>query len=285
MQPKTAGWVVGLLVWFATMGFAGVPGMPGHSGEKYLITFTLLAWLAGYATSRYLKLAEEGREEQRRHREQQRRHREQQHHIALRLTSLLGDSKTTAASLPKLIQSAEISLDTAEREFEEGIFAPFWDAVEDAANALAGVSANINTIISNSSSYSTETSQLDTPAPPFELGIRTLPDASHTANRMRTIVRRAQKNFQFATIYEQRKTNRILVAGFSSLGQAIDGLGDNLATAMERLGETFAAEFQITRDQAAEDSTARRDHERQELEMLDNIQRRKKLPPKPGDKQ
>jgi hypothetical protein len=280
MQPKTAGWVVGLFVWFATNILVGVPGMPGDSGHPYLIAFTLLACGAGYATSCFVKLANEDREKQQRYREDQQRYREDQHRLALLLSNLLAGAKTTAATLPELIQSAETLLDVAETEFEEGAFAPFWDAIEQAANALAEVSARISAIISNFTQYKAGTSKLDTTVPPFELAIRTLPDPSHTANRMRTIVRRAQRDFHFATIYEQRKTNRILVAGFSSLGQAINDLGDSLAATMDRLREAVATEFEITREQAGQESEARRQHERQEIEILDNIQRRKKLPPK-----
>ena len=83
-------------------------------------------------------------------------------------------------------------------------------------------------LIQNSHFYTEEAPKLETPPPPFQLGLQTLPDASHTANRMRAVVRRAQKDFHFATIYEQRKTNQLLVAGFSSLGQAINELGDRL---------------------------------------------------------
>ena len=46
--------------------------------------------------------------------------------------------------------------------------------------------------------------------------------ATATAERMQAIVRKAQRNFQFATIYEQRKTNQILVAGFTTLAQALN---------------------------------------------------------------
>ena len=279
MQPQTAGGLVGITVYFVAtyIGMSLVKlhaTAPGDALPILAFGVLLLAVGAGKATSYFLRLA-------RKNREDQQRHREDQQHLALRLSNLLAGAKTSAASLPELIKSGETSLDVAEREFEEGTFAPFWDAVEHAANALAEVSARISGIISNSSQYSTGTTQLDTPIPPFELGIRTLPDPSHTAKRMRAIVRRAQKDFHFATIYEQRKTNLILVAGFSSLGQAINDLGDTLATSMDSLGEVVATEFRITREQAAQESEARREHESQELAILDNIQRRKKSPRRP----
>ncbi len=273
MQSKTAGWIVGILVYSVVFSvvfhLSGGDQWSPDTGTKYCTASAILGLAAGFATFRCLKSMEENRE-------QQRRHQAGQDLVALHISSLLASSRTAAAALPKLIKAAETSLDIAEKEFAEGTFAPFWDAVEEAANTLARISATIDQLISNSTQYKTEGLRLETPAPPFELGTRPLPDASHTANRMRAIVRRAQKDFHFATIYEQRKTNRILVAGFSSLGQAINELGDSLTTSMERLAQTVATEFQLTRDQAAQDSEARREHERQECEMLDNIQRRRK---------
>jgi hypothetical protein len=121
---------------------------------------------------------------------------------------------------------------------------------------------------------------------------------------MRGIVRRAQKDFQFASIYEQRKTNQLLVGGFASLAQAINQLGDRLQSSLESLATSIsisvsdlvsaqeaaasalASELQLSREQALEDSDARREHERQERGMLDNLQRRRRpFPPGLGDGQ
>ncbi len=143
------------------------------------------------------------------------------------------------------------------------------------------------------------------PAPAFDLGFKVLPDATHVSARLKAIVRQAQKNPHFATIYELRKTNEILVEGFTNLGQALTEVGDRLENSMDTLRssltEGFAeaasasrrataelvAELEQTREQSAKDSReareisskdseARRKHEREEREMLDNIQRRKK---------
>lgn len=221
--------------------------------------------------------------------------------LALRLNQLVASSTQTAATLPELVESAEQTIDLAEREFSDGAFAPFWDAVEDAANELATFDATIQTLISNSRKHSDEASRLQTAAPPFRLGIDTLPDATHTANRMRAIVRQAQKDFHFATIYEQRKTNQLLVAGFSSLGQAIVELSDRLDSSLDRLASTvniaisdlssditsaqqhmtdkLSSELETTREQAEAESAATRKHEQSESEMLDNIQRRRRPRP------
>ncbi|MGZ0018736.1 hypothetical protein [Nitrosomonas sp. wSCUT-2] len=57
-----------------------------------------------------------------------------------------------------------------------------------------------------------------------------------TTDRMKAIVRQAQRNFQFASIYEQRKTNQILIAGFTNLAQALDGMSQRISDSIDALG-------------------------------------------------
>ena len=242
--------------------------------------------------------AEQARQEAESRRHAAEQHAATQRALALQLTNVISESTQTATDLPKLVRAAERTIDLAEQEFRDGAFAPFWDAVEQAANKLASFEDTMQRLIQNSHFYTEEAPKLETPPPPFQLGLQTLPDASHTANRMRAVVRRAQKDFHFATIYEQRKTNQLLVAGFSSLGQAINELGDRLDSSLDRLSsavsvgisEITASHERMTsaltaehersreqsREQAERDSEAHRDHEKKEREMLDNIQRRRK---------
>jgi hypothetical protein len=84
------------------------------------------------------------------------------------------------------------------------------------------------------------------------------------SKRMNELVRSAQKDFQFATIYEQRKTNQLLVAGFQTLANAIDGMGMRIESSIGFL----ASELQYQgEEQAAKDA--------QIISKLDNIQRRR----------
>jgi DNA anti-recombination protein RmuC len=109
-------------------------------------------------------------------------------------------------------------------------------------------------------------------------------------------------------VYEQRRTNAILIAGFSSLGQAIEHLGDRIVTAISGLAvsldcrlASLESSLESTANAAAEqsaalraelqrstgvneavlgqlrqDAEARTESERLALRMLDNIQRRRK---------
>ncbi len=217
----------------------------------------------------------------------------------------IADARRRAAELPKLAQAAERAIDTAEQEFAEGVFAPFWDAVETATTNLAEFEHIVQLLVQRSRDYRNATVKLHGPAPAFDLGFKVLPDATHASARLKAIVRQAQKNPHFATIYELRKTNEILVEGFTNLGQALTEVGDRLENSMDTLRssltegfaevassnqkatEELVAQMEQTREQSANDSRearemsardseARRKHEREEREMLDNIQRRKK---------
>lgn len=218
------------------------------------------------------------------------RHAVEQENLKSSLVSHVSQSEYLVRRLTRLASSANNALDVAEQEFAEGVFAPFWDAVESAVKALANFSEEADAIVNHVRQYRTEAAMLVGTPPQFKVDIHTLPDASQVAKRMHSIVRRAQKSPHFAMIYEQRKTNQLLVAGFSNLAHAISGLGDrlerslgyltseisDLASAQREATETLADELQHLREQNSEESDARRKHEEQEREMLDNIQRRRK---------
>lgn len=193
------------------------------------------------------------------------------------LVMLNTHSKTASADLPHLLRTAIAALDTAEDEFKEGVIPSFWDAVEQAVNSLASFESKLQVLISNSNEYRAKSQNLGTPAvEPFQISFRTLPDPTPTAKRLRALVRQAQKSFQFVTIYEQRKTNQLLVAGFSSLGQAIGEMGDRLDFSLGELSSSLDHGAAGIREQMRSDAESRQEHEEKTREMLDNIQHRRK---------
>ena len=66
-----------------------------------------------------------------------------------------------------------------------------------------------------------------------------LPDPQGIAQRLATTVRMAQRNFEFSTIYEQRKTNKLLYEGFRNLGDAIYSLGDRITDSLNDLSHNL----------------------------------------------
>jgi hypothetical protein len=76
----------------------------------------------------------------------------------------------------------------------------------------------------------------------LDLAGRPLPDARPAAARFAAIVRKAQTNFQFAVIFEQRKTNQLLHTGFGNLGAAIYSLGDSINASLSNLSKSLQAQ-------------------------------------------
>jgi hypothetical protein len=200
-------------------------------------------------------------------------------------------------SMPQHLRSAEKYLDQAEVDFGDGAFAPFWDSIEHAAKALGRFDEGVHHIKDNSSRYTELTRKYESTPPPFPLARQSvvkLRVGTATAERMKAIVRTAQRNFQFATIYEQRKTNKILVAGFTNLAQALEQMTwqittsiDDLASSVDVMTSTLdksmhaihsrmsdmAERTKQHHDEFMKEASERATREKKVLEMLDNIQR------------
>lgn len=214
---------------------------------------------------------------------------------------VLGDKSIQLfEQMPEHLKTAEEHLNQAELEFSEGAFAPFWDAIEKTAKTLGSFDEGVQAIENNSSSYRVLIPKYEGVPPQFPLSrssVEKLSVGSSTAERMKEIVRTAQRNFQFATIYEQRKTNQILVAGFTNLAQALDRMTwqitesiDNLAGSVDSmastLNESMSAIHSRLGDMAGTNikqhsevvklESARVEREKRTLQMLDNIQHHRK---------
>lgn len=199
-------------------------------------------------------------------------------------------------SLPRHLSFAEKYLDQAEADFADGAFAPFWDSIESAAKELSHFVNVVHSINHNSSRYTELVNKYESTPPQFPLArqsVAKLGVGTTSAERMKAIVRTAQRNFQFATIYEQRKTNQILLAGFTSLANAlaqmtmqitarIDDLAGSVDVMTATLNESMRATHQRVGEIAKmadqhhkelmEDTAERAVREKKVLEMLDNIQ-------------
>lgn len=200
-------------------------------------------------------------------------------------------------SMPKHLSAAEEDLDQAEVDFADGAFAPFWDSIEKAAKTLGRFDEGVRHINDNSSRYTELIKKYEDTPPEFPLArqsVAKLGVGTATAERMKAIVRNAQRNFQFATIYEQRKTNQILVAGFTNLAQALDRMTwqitasiDDLASSVDVMTSTLSESMRAVHSRMGDIAETTSQHheelrkeasegaarERKALEMLDNIQR------------
>ena len=171
-------------------------------------------------------------------------HKESQKRYFKQMIDLGEDSLSTFETIPKYLQATEEWLDVAESDFKDGAFAPFWDSIEKAAYILGEFDESVQKIKENSSKYPDFIRQYEDVPPPFPISNKSIEKiniGTTTAERMKTIVRKAQRNFQFATIYEQRKTNQILIAGFQTLAQALDQMTYQIADSINNLAGSIGS--------------------------------------------
>ena len=236
---------------------------------------------------------------------QQEQHKRNQVLLHGRLTELSSSAKLALQDITDAISSANRALDRAEAEYEDGVFAPFWDAVESALKSLTRYNVNVQTISDSTSKYADASKSLESQPPPFIPNATPIPDATSIAIRLKSIVRKAQKAPDFAKIYEMRRTNSLLVAGFANLGSAIENMSDRIndsvnglaqtldsaittmsqqnaeyyresLSAIETLRDQLSTDSESIRELISSDSQAQREHEGKMEEMTDNIQRRKR---------
>lgn len=237
------------------------------------------------------------------------RHREQQQGYRQQMIVLGKQSMDLFEMMPKHLSAAEEQLDQAEIDFTDGAIAPFWDSIEKAALTLGQFNEGVHHINGNSSRYTVLINQYEDTPPDFPLArqsVAKLGAGAATADRMKAIVRKAQRdpdiqrNHAFAMLYEQRKTNQILVAGFTNLAHALDqmtlhitasigdltGSVDKMASTVNesmraihsRMGDIVESSNQHSKERSKEAAEGAQ-REKKVVEMLDNIQRKRKPVP------
>lgn len=220
------------------------------------------------------------------------RHKEEQLNYRRQMIALAEQSLVLFESIPDHLSSAEVYLDQAEVEFIDRAFAPFWDCIENAVDELGRIDAGARQIKDNSSRYDEVVKNYENSPPRFTLereSVTKLGVASASAERMQDIVRKAQRDFQFATIYEQRKTNQILVAGFTNLAQGINNMTwqitfsiDELAKSVDETASTLDESLDTISSRVGfvgETVTEASVRSEKALGMLDNIQRGRRPAP------
>lgn len=286
--------LVGALALFVIVGLATWNSAKGDFAANFAFLAFPIGILVGFAAPIYDR-SQDRKEARERHRAKQEEH----------LKGMVDAGEEALhlfESLPQLLGVAEQHLDEASDNFTDRAFAPFWDSIEKAATLLGRFDEAVSGIRNHANRYTALVPQYEGKPPSFPLAsgsIAKLPACTQTATRMKSIVRAAQRDFQFATIYEQRKTNQILVAGFEDLADALANMTDQISTSISSLvdsvdemmstvdgslraihGELGELSEATNRhhDWVESQSSQRDERERKTLAMLDNIQRGRKPP-------
>ena len=164
------------------------------------------------------------------------------------------ESREDFEPLPGDLLAAEESLDEAETRFREGAFALFWDSIEQAVRELGDFDTRVQSITSRFIAYNALIKQDEGQPPEFPIDgdyIAKLASSARTAERLRSIVYKAQGNAEFAAIYEQRKNRPISIAGFATLANALALMSSQLQTSVGQLASSAGPMTPHTNDSSA----------------------------------
>lgn len=162
----------------------------------------------------------------------QRRQQEQQ------LVQLGEQALAAFEAAPRHLASAQQNLDAAEADMKQRAFSPFWESIERALSDLGAFDGCLRTIVDCAERHRGLASSLgrtDAVFPVERSSAASLDVSRAVSERLNALVRAAQTDFQFAMIYEQRRTSSILIAGFRSLGDAIWGMSQYIADSVDRV--------------------------------------------------
>lgn len=167
------------------------------------------------------------------------KHRRQQQDLRDQAGELVDSSVELVQALPEIARQANGALERAEEEFNERVFVPFWEAMGIAVNHLAAFNRNVRAIISNRDSYDRLLPRIEGHPEPFVVDTALIPDAAEIAGRMARMARTAHKDRDFAQVFGAWKTNELLIAGFSSIQDAMSNLSSNLTRSIDDLKWTL----------------------------------------------
>ena len=128
----------------------------------------------------------------------------------------------------------------ARTEFDARAYSPFWDAVGHAKSELGLCSTGIQALAVRVKSYSTRLRGRRHTFPLAPILREEIPAMDAAFRQLSLLARQGETDFQFATILEHKKTRDVLVEGFSSVTQAVDGL----ALSFERSFEVLTSELE-----------------------------------------
>lgn len=165
--------------------------------------------------------------------------------LATNLTTKLQKNYITSKDiidkvLPSLHKEVQNKINITSQKFNEGAFSPFWDAIEEAIISLMEYNEELLNLNDRYLTYSKllESENHNFINHPMEKAI--LLDIESLNKEILTLVSEAQKNFQFATIWEQRRTREVLIGGFNNLDDALLNINQTIKQTGQILAKTKA---------------------------------------------
>lgn len=188
------------------------------------------------------------------------------------LTRTYESSANLVTELPQYLNQASDLLKQAEAEYSDNAFAPFWDAVESAVRQLAAFNDKAKQLSKSADEFYSKLDGRKHTFPTFPANTSTIPDPTAVVNELRHIARMGQTNFQFANIWEHRRTREVLIAGFRTLGEAVNNLGATIEYSISDLQQSVSSDVAKLVEQEIKTRESLDKRMLEQNRMLDNIQ-------------
>lgn len=273
---------IGLLGCIVGLFFTSIGPQPLLRFGWFYLLAILIPVLIGYSSAqsdKKRKLEENKKEEIKKKEEGVERERRKKEANEREMINLVEYSNKQVSTIKHLyiellntVPIAEKALDKAEEEFNGGFYAPFWDQIEISTNQLALYNQYLKGINHFMEIFRESVKKIDEQYKgKLELCVLPgkLPDPREVSNRLSKIVRIAQRNFEFSTIYEQRKTNQLLYEGFRNLGDAIYSIGDRITNSLNELSYSLDSSLNDIISSTNENSRIISDNIQEQTRRLD----------------
>jgi hypothetical protein len=215
---------------------------PKHTAENLngdiLVCFVMIGGIIGFILPIKQAAANQAALDAQMH-EKERQKREANGNERKQLESLEQDMDTLHGTLEPLLDQAALHVTRAESELMDDSVGAFWDEIEGATRRFAQYNNSVATILRLARDHSTRRSALPAEFQPSPLETRAIPDGDYLLSRMSKIVKQARRNPQWETIFQQRRTNDILVRGFENLGNALESLQDTVSSGFNDLAHVL----------------------------------------------
>lgn len=131
------------------------------------------------------------------------------------------DIAVQSSGTSSMTERALFYLDVAGREFQQHRYAPFWDAMENAATAIGQCHACQGYLAFDIDLYVNALAGRIHDFPAWDQAVMKIGEIAPALERFAALKHDAEADFHFANIRELRETRKVMIAGFQTLGEAL----------------------------------------------------------------
>lgn len=135
------------------------------------------------------------------------------------------EAPTKLDSLRSDVAAIDRCIAIARDEFRANAFAPFWDNLEFAFSHIEAFRKHLQELQYDAEGYNSTLRDRKHNFPKYPVPLESVPDLRGVVRELTATVRQGQTNYQFASIWEHRRTREVLIEGFKTFGEAVQHIG------------------------------------------------------------